>query len=520
MKFAYISGAALLGLVMGISGCGGGGGGSPAPADDNNDGNGDSNPSTTLSISGTITGNDASVTLALNGTEETFAGSEFTFTQELDDNSFYAVSFVSIPNDQNCVVANGAGVITADVSNVEVTCSSAITTLKYDDASLLGAFAIGDYNGDGMSDIAMPIKTTNAHSLGSNNDMVRFIYGTGAGGFSGMNDVTALNSAPGSWQDKFITTEINNDGNDDIAYSNDRLQTYIGNNTNSPSNNFSSPENVGSILSFDMDGDGDSDIVSNIHGLHYPNSFAIYKNNGDGSFGSTEFFNNLSLLLDSDPTTPSIRNIYKITAADVNGDDKMDIVAIVHDNDFVNPAIYGITTYLGNNSGGFDNPTTTQAIDQELWLGEANPIIRAMDSADIDRDGDNDLVITSSTNYVQVYLNDGSGTFSEGQKVTGGTVPVDVKAADINNDSNLDIITANDTTKNVVVHYGIGDGTFYDDSNPDNTWLDIKLDNDVELTDLDISDFDGDSYLDIVIGEASSHTTAAGSIQIIHSPGQ
>jgi len=92
MERSHLRAAFALALSMVLSACGGGGSSSPDPTGGNNDGG---STGTRFTIGGTITGNDASVTLSLNGTEEAFAASPFTFTGDLASGDSYAVLFVS-----------------------------------------------------------------------------------------------------------------------------------------------------------------------------------------------------------------------------------------------------------------------------------------------------------------------------------------------------------------------------------------------------------------------------------------
>lgn len=500
-----------------LSGCGGGDGGSPAPIDDG----GKNPPVGSFTVGGSIAGNDASVILSLNGIKESFTGPNFTFAGALDSDDFYAVVFASTPSDQVCVVTNGAGIITANITNVVVTCSGAITKLGYDDASIMGAFAAGDFNGDGLSDLAMAINTMPSHSSGANNDLIRFAFGTGNGGFNGMVDV-----APpiGFFRTtgRTVVSDWNNDGFDDYALGGTSIQILAGNNTNNPQITFTSPADTnttGNVLySFDMDGDGYEDILANANGSNFQH-FAIYRNNAVGGFDDVEYFG--FWLFDSDPTTPSIYRVYNYMANDFNGDGRTDVVAYIRDVTD-SESVYGLVLYPGNIAGSFDMPTTTNVMDNAIFVGQTFPVIQAMTSGDFDGDGDIDVAITSTTNYLQVMQNNGSGSFTEGQHVLVGTEPIDIIAADFNNDGLLDLVSGNFMSRNVIISYGNGDGTFGDSTGSASSWLNIQLESNVDLINLDIADFDGDSYLDIIIGENGSNPSndGHGSIQIIRSPGQ
>ena len=163
------------------------------------------------------------------------------------------------------------------------------------------------------------------------NDLIRFAFGTGNGGFNGMVDV-----APpiGFFRTtgRTVVSDWNNDGFDDYALGGTSIQILAGNNTNNPQITFTSPADTnttGNVLySFDMDGDGYEDILANANGSNFQH-FAIYRNNAVGGFDDVEYFG--FWLFDSDPTTPSIYRVYNYMANDFNGDGRTDVVAYIRD---------------------------------------------------------------------------------------------------------------------------------------------------------------------------------------------
>ena len=76
-----------------------------------------------VTISGTISGIEESVTLSLNGSSETFSSSKFTFSDKLDEGEGYVVSFISATADINCSVIKGTGIAETDISSVVVSCT-------------------------------------------------------------------------------------------------------------------------------------------------------------------------------------------------------------------------------------------------------------------------------------------------------------------------------------------------------------------------------------------------------------
>ncbi|KMO42288.1 hypothetical protein VQ03_11125, partial [Methylobacterium tarhaniae] len=87
--------------------------------------------------------------------------------------------------------------------------------------------------------------------------------------------------------------------------------------------------------------------------------------------------------------------------------------------------------------------------------------VNAVATADVNRDGNLDLVVTNvAGSNVSVLLGNGDGTF-QAQKTFGvGSIPLTSSLADVNRDGKLDLITSNFGSNNVSVLLGNGDGTF------------------------------------------------------------
>ena len=131
----------------------------------------------------------------------------------------------------------------------------------------------------------------------------------------------------------------------------------------------------------------------------------------------------------------------KVDAADLNGDGTIDLV-------FANGA-------------GFDKGDNTSDLPQQAFIndgtkmtdisasifGDVTRAARAVKLRDIDRDGDNDIILgTTWETQSQLYLNDGGGTFAN---VTAMNLPQgpasvgDLEVGDIDGDGDLDIVLTN-----------------------------------------------------------------------------
>ncbi len=134
----------------------------------------------------------------------------------------------------------------------------------------------------------------------------------------------------------------------------------------------------------------------------------------------------------------------------------------------------------------------------------------AVEAADVDNDGDLDLVAVAgrfnpSNTTIDVLLNDGSGTFTR-TRVEGGVGPSSVVVADLDGDGVLDLVVPNTgffdegdpTAGSVSVLLGDGDGTYAPEVRYPTTGA--------TPTDVAVGDFDGDGVVDIVSARQDDDT--------------
>jgi hypothetical protein len=134
-----------------------------------------------------------------------------------------------------------------------------------------------------------------------------------------------------------------------------------------------------------------------------------------------------------------------MTAADIDGDGKTDIVTTNSDN------TVGVLLSLGN---GTFAPEVTYAAGTKLSLVVA---------LDLNGDGKPDLAVanSNSSGTVSVLLNLGNGTFSPAVSYAAGSYPSSVAAADFDGDGKPDLVVSNQIfsgTTNVLLN--LGNGTF------------------------------------------------------------
>ena len=192
-----------------------------------------------------------------------------------------------------------------------------------------------------------------------------------------------------------------------------------------------------------------------------------------------------------------------IALGDFNGDGKEDLLA-VGANCTCPPVV---TTFLGNGEGWFTlyQQTTLATRNGNDGITGHNP--NAIATGDFNHDGNLDFAVYingdgSGTNYVNVYLGDGSGGFSYsnsysiGATGTGGTID-GVVAADVNGDQKLDLLAINAGDNTVTVLLGNGDGTYQ----PGVLYTACNTTDCAPLA-ITVADFNKDGHPDIALSDA------------------
>ncbi|MEW7847933.1 VCBS repeat-containing protein [Massilia aurea] len=235
----------------------------------------------------------------------------------------------------------------------------------------------------------------------------------------------------------------------------------------------------------DVDHDGDLDVVISVeHGVN-----RLYRNDGGGK---------LRYIPDAFGTR--MHDSEHVRAADVDGDGHMDVVFVAESDEFHQ-------LYLGNGKGGFTDASERLPAGSQgngLAVGDVNgdgrpdifigstgetghapnaPIVRAKNLlflndparpghfidasrthlpdtndqtegvvlADMDGDGDLDLVLASPALPNRLLINDGKGRFTDASDRLQLVKPMetrDVQALDVNGDGKLDIVFFNITSNN------------------------------------------------------------------------
>ena len=180
------------------------------------------------------------------------------------------------------------------------------------------------------------------------------------------------------------------------------------------------------VESADIDNDGDIDIVVNgvVDIVSNDGVVKILKNNGNGTFAPA---------IDYTPT----RTFGDMKLRDINGDGFLDLV--LAPNACCSPYHFGTAVNLGN--GTFAPTVVTEVFS----CGDGT-----IDAADLDGDGDLDIVLTeeetcfgSTDNHIFIFRNDGNQNFVRMPDIVlHGDLPHGLALADVTGDGNIDIITA------------------------------------------------------------------------------
>ena len=282
-----------------------------------------------------------------------------------------------------------------------------------------GAYAVSsaDLDGDGDIDVL---------SAALNSNAINFYNNLGGGVFSSWGSFPSVSQA----SDVF-PVDVDLDGDMDVLYS-AKASNKLAWRENLGGWSFSAEKiitlnanGIYGIYSADLDGDGDMDVLS---ASDNDGKIAWYENLGTGVIDTTQKI----------ITTAGV-NTRAVYAADLDGDGDLDVIA----NDS------GMLVWYENLGGGIISTTQT--------IIDSNPgtqVLYSVCAADFDGDNDNEILCsygTAPTAKVALYNNLGAATFSSQQLISCDMdSPYEILSADIDGDGDKDIVCANQNTDNII----------------------------------------------------------------------
>jgi len=288
--------------------------------------------------------------------------------------------------------------------------------------------AVGDFNGDGKPDLAV---------ANVNSDTVSVLLGNGDGTFQ-----AAQTFAVGDGPTSVTAGDFNRDGVQDLAtgnwFSGDvSVLLGIGNRTFEQPASLPSGVSVISPAVGDFDGDGKLDLaVAN----YSNNNISVFWGNGDGTFQQPP------LIVPSGGALPN-----GVVVGDFDGDHKLDLAVANSGNpNLIPPDPGNVAVLLGNGDRTFQAPQTYAAGHTPLTVAVGDFDGDRVPDLAVANFGDSDPKVGDPGN-VAVLLGNGDGTFQAPQPFAVGTNPQFVAVGDFNGDRVDDLAVANFGDKTVSV---------------------------------------------------------------------
>jgi hypothetical protein len=275
--------------------------------------------------------------------------------------------------------------------------------------------------------------------------------------------------------------DIDNDGAPDMLFTDYTLNEYSWFKNQDGLGDFGSKLRISSYAYFvnhvdygDIDGDGDLDLVSSSHG---DNKVAWYENtNGLGDFSS------IQQLIST--TTDGARDVF---AVDLDGDLDKDVL---------------LSAYLDASTNEyqllwFENDGTGTFTTEHIFETTTEAILR-INYADVDNDGDMDVISGQEDSVLALYKNNGDGTFALPVifSETGFNYLSSLQVADMDGDGDIDVV-ASYISDEVIWHENV-------DGLGDLSVKHIIIEDMPSSTALYVADIDGDNDNDVLFASRSS----------------
>ncbi len=287
------------------------------------------------------------------------------------------------------------------------------------------SLAVGDFNGDQKTDLAVGNSASNSISVLLGNGNGQFTATPDAPFKVGLRPIAiAVSDFDGDQKADLVVVD---NGADDVSI-------WLGNGAGSFTQAAGSPLKVGKTPFFvavnDLNDDGQADLVVANSGS---NNVSVLRGQGGGGFSPKNDF----------ATELSPRCV---AVADLNGDGKKDLAV-------ANTGANSISLLPGDGSGKFGEATS-------LTIG---PSPRSVVAVDLHSDGKLGLAVTSyASQKVFVMVGDGAGNFMAPPKpaYNVGSEPIWSVLADMNGDAKPDLVVINSDSNDITILLGNGNNGF------------------------------------------------------------
>ena len=332
-------------------------------------------------------------------------------------------------------------------------------------ANGVNSIFIDDFDGDGDNDI-----------LASSNIDDKLAWYENLNGLGAFGTEQIIDTGKG-FNESTFGADFDNDGDIDVVAGTHSATTSVivwYENTNGLGN-FGTAQTItddadrtSAVYPGDIDGDGSVDLgVSTRLGNLF---FWLENEDGLGGFGEKKQINFM------------IQFPECVIAADVDNDG---------DNDIITASDGDSTITLFRNTDGFGTFERKKEI-----IGNAIRNVTFVSTIDIDQDGDLDVLAASRFNMSWYKNIDGLGTFELAQDITTVASATSVQGADLDGDGDIDLVSASENDNKIAWYENLdGVGTFGTEN--------IISTNVGNASSVTIADIDNDSNLDVIAGSES-----------------